>query len=151
MAIDLKKIDDQIRRLQEIKRLASDPEMLTLLEGLVTKNGDVATSITPQAIRTPVGGKNVLLQATRRAIAALPQNRFTSGYLVDQMIKNGFQFAAGKPNVAMNGALKRLVARQEIIIAAVGRGRRATEYDRIPKVAGQVPKGVEPTRHGPSA
>ena len=149
MAIDLRKLDDQIRRLQELKRIALDPEMLTLLEGLVTNNGDVSASITRQAPQTPIGGKNVLLQATSRAIAALPQNRFTSVYLVDQMIKSGFQFAAGNPKVAINGVLKRLAAKQEIRIVTLGRGRRATEYDRIPKATVQVAKG--PERHGPSS
>jgi hypothetical protein len=138
MAIDIRTIDDQvkrhqdqIRRLQEIKRMASDPEMLTLLEGLVTKNGSIASEAPKQTAPKFGGRKDVLSEAVMLAIAALPQNRFTAAYLVDRMLKAGFQFVAGNPHFAVTGALRRLAAKGKIRVAMHGSGRRATEYERM--------------------
>jgi hypothetical protein len=138
MAIDIRNIDDQvkrhqdqIRRLQEIKRMASDPEMLTLLDGLVTKNGSVAPATPTEAAPKFRGRKDALTEGVMLAIAALPQNRFTAAHLVDRMLKAGFQFVAGNPHFAVTGALRRLAEKGKINIAMHGSGRRATEFERI--------------------
>ena len=39
MQLDMARIDEKIRKLQDLKRIASDPEMLALLENLVTPEG----------------------------------------------------------------------------------------------------------------
>ena len=145
-AIDINKIDAQIRRLQELKRIASDPEMLMLLEGLVTKNGNVAPDSPNRMTRKPIGGKDALLQATRQAISALPYKRFSASYLVEQMHKDGFQFTASNPTVAMNGVLRRLDLKKEIVMVRPASGRTAKEYERVINITGT--ESTEPERHG---
>jgi hypothetical protein len=39
MKLDLQKIDDRIRRLQELRRIAADPEMSAMLAEFVAESG----------------------------------------------------------------------------------------------------------------
>src|ERR1022692_3802809 len=87
MAIDIRTIDDQvkrhqdqIRRLQEIKRMASDPEMLTLLEGLVTKNGSIASEAPKQTAPKFGGRKDVLSEALLLVLAAFHRTVSRGGF-----------------------------------------------------------------------
>jgi len=49
MRIDLQKLDDRIRKLQEVRRIAADPEMATiLLEFLSTEDGGSEPIVMPK-------------------------------------------------------------------------------------------------------
>ncbi|HZT33002.1 MAG TPA: hypothetical protein VFA33_24150 [Bryobacteraceae bacterium] len=57
MALDLRKIDERIQKLQEIRRIAADPEMVKLLcEFLTTEQGAAAVTAAapPAAAELPV-------------------------------------------------------------------------------------------------
>ena len=56
MKIDIQKLDDRIKKLQEIRRIASDPELATILMEFVSPGEAVAEPVPvqkPDHISTP--------------------------------------------------------------------------------------------------
>src|ERR1041385_5919178 len=51
MRLDISKLDDRIRKLQEIKKIVSDPEMLAILMEFVTAETEMPQA-QPQAARS---------------------------------------------------------------------------------------------------
>lgn len=48
MRLDIKKIDDRIAKLQELRRIASDPELVSVLAEFVTSDDESALEPPPQ-------------------------------------------------------------------------------------------------------
>jgi hypothetical protein len=134
MPLDTAKIDAQIRKLQELKRIAGDPEMAPLLESLIVKNGLPSKPTrrprghVARAIKFPRKGD--LMAATSKAIASF-NGRFTALSVLQAMKNAGFVFEAETPLVAVNGALRRLLRKKRISVAVVGSGRAPHQYERI--------------------
>ena len=130
MAIDIKKIDERIKKLEMLKILALDPEMVELLEGVVTPNG------------TPMGGTPKEPQATaskpkrgdqRKAVLKAVSEitgRFKAADIVKAMTEANFEFAAQSPTIAVNGVLRKLVKSEDLTIAVEGSGRAGHQYER---------------------
>jgi hypothetical protein len=134
MRIDLEKVESQIRKLEELKRIASDPEMLSLLEGLIVQNGTSGNTrmplFAPSAPIRESGQKGAVLDAVRQA--ALKQERAFSGYaLARVMISEGYKFTAEKPGLAVTEALRRLIKKGVVTIYRSGRGSEPTLYERV--------------------
>lgn len=49
MRLDIKKIDDRIAKLQELRRIASDPELVSVLAEFVTSDDEIVTNTAPAA------------------------------------------------------------------------------------------------------
>jgi hypothetical protein len=136
MALNTSKIDAQIaeqqeriKKLQELKKLASDPEMLTLLESLVAQNGNGHKPQSAKTRRHKKHRKGHLLKATQKAIGTLV-GTFTVHNVVEAMQHAGFNFAAQKPAVAVGSVLRKLAEQDKLTLAVEGSGRAAHQYEK---------------------
>ena len=84
MRLDITKIDERIQRLQELRRIANDPEMAQLLsEFLISENGLSSAALATTNVGT----------ATTAAPEALPHgdgvSDFVKGVLNSPLPRNG--------------------------------------------------------------
>jgi hypothetical protein len=143
MAINTARIDEQIRRLQDLKRMASDPETLRLWENLMAENnGPIRPARTfahplPMVKENPSnsGKKGDVLRAARKAVATL-NGRFKAPSVLEAMQREGFALTVEKPLVVVNGALRRLIKKGEIKIVMRGSGRNGHQYEQTGKALG---------------
>jgi len=144
MKIDLAKIDAQIKRLEEVRRIASDPDLLSLLETVVVTNGVNGTSLHRPSENPPVGQQqrtdplSKLQKGTKvHAIAecALKQEKPFSGYDITKiMTEEGYQFPNGKTptGVAVSDVLRLALLKKGIVrIHRAGKGKGPTLFERI--------------------
>jgi hypothetical protein len=139
MAVNTSKIDaaiakqqEHIKKLQELKRFAADPEMLPLLESLIGQNGTPRVSRT-QTKRSRRGHKKGdLTRAACKAILGL-HGKFTVTDVVAAMSLAGFGFAASKPAVAVGSVLRKLAEAGDIRIVVEGSGRAGHQYELVAK------------------
>jgi len=141
MRIDLDKLDSKIKQLQEIKRLAADPEALSLLESLVVDglNGtsDRKPALGPEqrkltnTIPERAPRKGTLTQGVKEAIPRM-SSRFTLYELTDKMIAEGFAFTAATPSIAVSDVLRTMLKKDNSVIRVYRRGKGATPtmYER---------------------
>jgi hypothetical protein len=138
MAIDLSKIDDVIAALQQVKLIAREhPAMLQLLEGFITSDSVAPKPAVNGHVRRGPGRprgtshlKGSLITSVRKVTESV-DGRFTAAMIVDGLEARKFKFAAKNPNVAVNGALRKLTHKGELRVAKEGSGRRGNEYERV--------------------
>jgi hypothetical protein len=137
--IDVAKLDSQIKKLEELRRIASDPELLALLETVMV-NGSSPQGPPPQArstIRTPPPRKKPTakkgeFQAAVRA-AIMQFDKPFSGYVVARKMENdGYEFVSSRPGIAVIEALKALVKKGVVRVYKNGVGSEPTLFERIP-------------------
>jgi hypothetical protein len=113
MRLDTSRLDARIRKLQTLKELLSDPEMVTACMEMISGNG--RTPLEPaktQAKNTP--GKRAetkrgeLMEVAKKIADEIP-GKFRSRDLLNKIKGNGYQFSAKKDDVAVAAVLKRLV------------------------------------------
>jgi hypothetical protein len=143
MKIDLAKIDAQIKRLEEVRRIAADPELLSLLETVVVPNGVNGTPETnkpsadgrPNSRRDPAAIFQAGTKVHAVAACALAQEKPFSGYdLAQIMIEGGYQFSETKatPGLAVTDILRlTLVGKGIVKIHRPGKGSEPTLYERV--------------------
>jgi hypothetical protein len=129
---------DHLKKLEDFRRFASDPEMLPLLQSLIM-DGDVASSATHRAPGRPKGSQNKkgskkgdLKNSVIKTIGGI-SGKFTAPGVVKIMDGDGVKFAAQNPNIAVNGVLRKLVAKGTLRIAVEGSGRAPNQYERVGK------------------
>ena len=138
MKIDLAKVDSQIRKLEELRRIASDPELLSLLETVMV-NG--ATRREPPSsnakgnkkppTKKETAKKGEFQAAVREAIMRF--DRPFSGYTVARRMEmDGYSFVSSRPGIAVIDALKALVKKGVVRVFKQGKGSEATLFERIP-------------------
>src|SRR5437867_13283335 len=113
MAIDLSRIDKEIQRLTDIKRLLSDPESFALVEELIKNNtnGATPTEASPACVALvahPNGGESYS-DAIRRTLPVMP-NDFTTNILGDALRQAGIDI----DNAAVGKALAYLERKGEV-------------------------------------
>lgn len=113
MKIDITKIDERIRKLQQIKELASDPETRELLADVLSLNGN---GHSPKTRKVQRGS---LSDAVERACLQQAM-KFTVQDIVNALHKDSFQFAAKDEQVAVYSAMRRLRDRGVIDIVEEG-------------------------------
>jgi hypothetical protein len=132
MAIDLKKLDEKIQKLQDIRKIASDPEALALLEQLVVDGsaGGIRKSetkrtgpLSPRDGSFPNGDadpsikeRGEQVRAIRNAIAGNTEN-FEVNAIGDKVRASGVEVS----NIAVGKVLQRLVKRGEIKLVRRGK------------------------------
>ena len=135
MAIDVKKIDDKIKKLEMLKLLASDPEMVELLEGVVTPNettsGGAPEETQATATKTKRGDQR---KAVLKSISEM-LGRFSALDILEAMERGGFQFSAKSPIIAVNGVLRKLVKGGSLTVAVEGSGTKGHVYEREERVS----------------
>ncbi len=118
--VDLKKLDEKIRKLQMIRELASDPETATLLNDVLSPNGNGAKN---GHAPSPQNGESAnpegLLGYADRAVRAI-SGTFTTNDLITKMKELGYVFTAKDAAVATYGVMLRL--RDKGVISIVEKG-----------------------------
>lgn len=131
MPIDLKKLDDQIQKLQGIRKIASDPESLALLEQFIL-DGRIGggreapkpathLSVLDELSDAGKGGtapqqRGEQIGTIRRIVASGPEN-FDVSDVGEKIRASGIKIS----NVAVGKVLKRLEKRGEIKIVQRGK------------------------------
>lgn len=99
MTVDLKAIEEKIRKLTILKELASDPEMASMLSEFMGKNG-----VAPKAKANANNGASRIIYA-EKAARSMGHNKFTTNDLTAKMIEMGYAFTAKDHLVATYGAM----------------------------------------------
>src|SRR5947208_1040485 len=118
MTLDIAWIDSQIARLQRLREIATDPEMMKLMK-LAEANGSSAAATiqstidkvkTQAAIAIHKPQRGTLTKAVKDA--ALKETNWFTGYeLTDKMQAQGFGFAAANPNISVIDVLRKMAAK----------------------------------------
>lgn len=125
--ISLQKIDEQIRKLEELKRFMSDPTTAPMIEQLIS--GEVS----PQYAKLPIGKstrRGALLKAVE-IVCKTATSDFTAKDVIMNLELQGYVIQAKNKAIAVNGALKRLVKRGVINVTSVGAGKRPSTYGLV--------------------
>ena len=118
MGFDLKEIEDQIQRLQDIKRLLSDPESAALLEKLLLAKGNGASGNNKTAIperETPFVGQRAKeversnVDAVRAMISTM-SGQFAASEVAEKLRRDGVAIE----NVQASKALRQLAGTGEV-------------------------------------
>jgi len=140
--INLREIDEEIRRLQELKAFMADPRNVSLIKRVIAPNGNGSNGhqrVTQQppieddaannTITPPVPTvRGSLLDAADKARKSFGSNTFTVTDMIQAMEANGFVFQAKDKSIAANGAIKRLVAKGRILRVEEGSAGKPAKY-----------------------
>jgi len=133
MATDVAtKVAEQARKWERLNELLRDPEIYNFLEREFSRNGTslAAPSHAPStAVNSNGYKKGDLVKAVAKTCEeSFGSSQFTIYDVIKKMRATGFVFAAKNPDVAANGALRRLVKKEKVKIVIPGTGRRAAQY-----------------------
>ena len=135
MRIDLVKIEAQIRRLQELQRIASDPELLALLDTVMVKN-DANTVKPPRMTYVPQqlvdGEKRGSIIHAVREFALKETSSFDAYQIADKMKESGFKFSSDNPSLSVMDALRILIKKGHFRVLEKGMAGRPSKFERIP-------------------
>ena len=148
--ITVQGIDEQIRKLEELKRFVSDPTTAPLIEQLISQNGNVnaASRVVPKKTESFHGQttpRGELLDAVEAVCRATGHAEFTCRQVIEQLDAKGYRFQAKNKMVAVNGALKRLVKRNVLKVTEKGTAKKASTYkipERFPREVIREVKGA---------
>jgi hypothetical protein len=131
MAIDLAAIDRKINQWKRLRQLAEDPEVLEMLQELVSTNGNKPT---PAAVGEAQGQLPIesaaaptLIGTVERLINTVP-GEHTVPTLVQRLERMGWNFGADNHAVAVGTAVRRLGERKAIRLLRDSSGRRPKVY-----------------------
>jgi hypothetical protein len=135
--INIREIDEEIKRLEELKRFMADPKTAALIKRMVSTNGNGAkpqspsveeSSETQSTVTSPSAGRGTLYDAAEKAVRSLNMGVFTFHELVSAMESQGYAFQAKDKTVAANGAIKRLIAHNVIVRVEEGSAGKPAKY-----------------------
>lgn len=118
--VDLTKLDEEIRKLQELRRLASDP---SLARFFITSNGHNRTAVTSNEESATGSVSGTVLEICRSL-----DGEFTIREVLAGMNARGFDFAGSNPQRAVGNALKRLTGKHQIKVVRESSGRSPVVY-----------------------
>lgn len=137
--IDVRKtIKDRIRTLQEFERFMDDPTTAPIIEQLFSSNGNGngVSHPVPQTARLPLGQptqRGELLGTVKMACLEYPaETPFTAKDVINRVGARGYVFQAKNKEIAVNSALKRLLAKGVIAQTQTASGQRPAKY-KIPQ------------------
>ena len=144
--LDRKAIQDEIKRLQDLLRLAEDPKFQENLKRFAKEaKGRTAKASTEQELiakAAPIATqlpssrpRGYVLRAVETAATSLPGS-FTTDEIEKAMRDAGFVFQAAIPNIAINEALRTLAGRG--IVKQAGRKGVQILWTAIRDVTGQA-------------
>lgn len=132
-------INDQIHILQDLKRVASNPDGLRLMRQIVK----AAESAQPDSRndREPDSDEDdeqngqapitALTPAVLETLKTFGKSQFTVHDVVERMQSTGFKFAAKNPRVAVSSILQKLVENGQLRIVRHGTGGRPHAYENV--------------------
>jgi len=128
---ELEILEKRTQMIQDIKRLAADPEAKALLERLM-QNGTAPNGTAP-AIEVQIPGGRAIseyrglsqIDSVRRAITKRQGQRFVVGQIGDELRQAGIAIT----NIAVGRVLMRLQKSGELRIALEGGGNVPNQYE----------------------
>jgi hypothetical protein len=121
MPIDItKRIDEKIRKLEQLREFAADPEMRDLLTELVASNGNGNGNGASHTAAKKKGPKGTLSEMVRKACLDTPGGKFTVPDLVARLHDMGYRFEAKDEAVAVYSSLNRLKDKGIVAVAEQG-------------------------------
>jgi hypothetical protein len=137
MVIDTVSIDGEIRRLEEqlqvlrdLKRIASNPNAATIMEKFVSSNGSQLPAMIESSPSPPNPvSRGDLTRAVLNACRSIG-SKFGVNDVISKMRETGFVFAAHNPQIAVNGVLRKLVNKGYIKLVSSGTGRIPSIYEQ---------------------
>jgi hypothetical protein len=125
MAIDVKKLDEKIRKYKMLREIAEDPEMAEMLSEVMVGNG-----VKPHAAIAvaPEGDGGRLFYAEKAIRSFLPNVLFTGKDVTTKMQELGYKFTAKDPSVSTYGALVLLLEREIIEVGEKGAPGKSAKY-----------------------
>jgi hypothetical protein len=124
MKVNVKKLDETIAKLQELRRLATDPA----LAAFVAVTGRANANGTSHADTLSNGNGHGVLKASVLAACKSLSGTFTIKNVYAAMQAQGYQSTAESAEKSVANVLRTLTTSGEIRIAVAGKGRRATAY-----------------------
>lgn len=120
--IELQDIDQQIAKLQELRKIIADPQMAALLnQVLASKNGN-STAMKRKA------KKGTFIEKIEETCRSFGTAEFTVNGVIEVFQARGNTFAAKNKSVATYSAMRRLQERKVIQVVKQGIGSSASTY-----------------------
>ena len=136
MAFDIKKLDERIEKLKQLRAIASDPEMAYLLQEFVSGSGNGNRHLSPLdeivvSNDSQASNEEKGLTETVHAICQSTSGKFTVRDVREKMQQNGFIFVAKNPDVAIGTVLRRMESKGTLKIVVHGAGRRPNMFEMM--------------------
>jgi len=129
MKTSVAKLDQTIAKLQELRRLASDPT----LGGIVEVNfRRLRAAVRPPTVRTATKRLAVRENGNLRNSVLSISKRFRRNYtmkdVLAKMKSNGFRFESANPKKSIGKALRALVLQKKVLVSVPSAGKIPTKY-----------------------
>jgi hypothetical protein len=133
----LLEIDTKIRKLQELRKIAADPDMFSLFNELNSLNGSLsANGKSNTTSKQKAKKKGRFVDTVEEACRSVFAGDFTIRDAIRAYEGLGHGFIAKNKSVAMYSALRRLVKKGSLQVAAQGTGRTAATYRFVERASG---------------
>jgi len=130
--IELKDIDEQIQRLQELRKIVADPGMASLLNQLMaSKNGHSGLPHRDRQSESKAKKKGTFINKIDESCKSFGSARFTIREVIDKFESAGNTFKAKDKSVAVYSAMKRLEKRGVLKVVEKGIGAKPSFYEYI--------------------
>ena len=146
MPFDTKIIDEHIRKMEELKKFASDPLMRSMLESMFV-NGPAATNGAAAKAKKPESQLFPHMEETHEDEVEVPKSGTLIGTVLecvnsteglvdvnsiyDKMVEQDFRFNNSNPKVAIGTNLRNLARRKLLKLAKTGSGSTPNKYRRL--------------------
>jgi hypothetical protein len=121
--VDIKAIDDAIRKLEQLKKLASDPALAPFIH----VNGNGAMAATDSVAAVQGDGSEITLKSTVLA-AGRELREFDVKDILKILTDRQFKFEGGSPQKSIGNVLHLLRKRGVIRLLNAGSGRKPARY-----------------------
>jgi hypothetical protein len=142
--IELKDIDDQIQRLQELRKIVADPGMANLLNQLMaSKNGHSSLPHPDRQNEGKAKKKGTFINKIDESCKSFGSSRFTIRDVIEKFESAGNTFNAKDKSVAVYSAMKRLESRGLLKPVEKGIGAKPSLYEYIHRFPREREAGVK--------
>jgi hypothetical protein len=144
LEIELQKARDHQQKLEQLKKLAADPEMFRLMKQLVAKvNGAARVEGSLSVEKSPNGPPstdhatnsvpNGLTDEVTKIVKSFGSNRFGVPDIKTRLDEVGFELRAKEPRSALGSVMDRLRRRGVVRLVTKGKGGSLNVYENVNK------------------
>jgi hypothetical protein len=141
---ELQKARDHQQKLEQLKKLAADPEMFRLMKQLVAKVNGAArvegnariekspkeSPTTEHAIKSVPNG---LTDEVTKIVQGFGTHRFSVSDIKTRLDQVGFELRAKEPRTALGSVMERLRTRGVVKLVTKGKGGSPNVYENVNK------------------
>jgi hypothetical protein len=142
MRLDIKLIDERIRKLKQLRNLALDEDFVDLFEQVIASNGNRKRAVPPENAASnghsnSRAGKGEFTREIQEACNTFGATQFKAKQVVGKLEDNGYVFQAKNSYTATLGVLKKLVDTHKLKLIKKGKGRNPAIYANSDSVIGK--------------